>query len=205
MSTTQRTNDAKPYIKQRLIPSIIRNTLLSIKYKSFIDPKARIYFPKKLKLGKGCVIGNSIIDAKSEREIGIEIGESSIICDYVHISTHKGHIKIGNHTAINHFCEIQGTGGLEIGDNVAISPHVSIFPFSHNFQQKNILISKQGKSMEGIKIGNDVWIGANCVILDGVTIGNGVVLGAGTIVNKDISDYSIAVGVPAKIIKKRGD
>lgn len=204
MSENSRKKEAKPYLKQRIIPSIFRNLILSIKYKSLIDPKARIYFPKKLRLGKDCVIGNSIIDAKSEYEIGIDIGNSSIICDYVHMATHNGQIKIGNNTAINHFCEIQGTGGLIIGDNVAVGPHVSIFPFSHRFQKRDELIAKQGKDIKGIKIGNDVWIGANSVILDGVTIGDGVVIGAGAVVNSDLPNYSIAVGVPAKVIKMRG-
>jgi carbonic anhydrase/acetyltransferase-like protein (isoleucine patch superfamily) len=56
-----------------------------------------------------------------------------------------------------------------------------------------------------VKIGSDVWIGANCYIKDGVTIGDGAIIGTGAVVTKDIPPYSIAVGVPAEVIKKRFD
>ena len=64
-------------------------------------------------------------------------------------------------------------------------------------------MNTQPLTQEGINIGEDVWIGSGCKVLDGVRIGNGAVIGAGSVVTKDVDAYSIALGVPAKIVKSR--
>ena len=71
------------------------------------------------------------------------------------------------------------------------------------FSDPEMLIHEQGMIGLGIKIEDDVWIGAGAIILDGVTIGRGSVIGAGAVVTKNIPPYSVAVGVPARVIKKR--
>ncbi|MDY0362861.1 MAG: DapH/DapD/GlmU-related protein [Desulforegulaceae bacterium] len=92
---------------------------------------------------------------------------------------------------------IQGNNGILIGDNVRIGPSVSIISANHDLANySNHIITKP------IKIGNNVWIGANSVILPGVEIGNNVVVGAGSVVTKNIKDNTIVAGNPCKIIKK---
>lgn len=93
---------------------------------------------------------------------------------------------------------IQAGNGIIFGSNIRIGPNVSIVSSNHNLDDYD----KHDK-VEPIRIGNDVWIAANCVILPGVTIGNNVVIGAGSIVNSDIPDNSIAVGNPCRVIKKK--
>lgn len=112
-------------------------------------------------------------------------------------------ISFGDNVSIHPFCYIDGAGGIEIGDNVSIAHGVTIMSTSHNFSETNIAIKDQGCSSSKVIIGNDVWIGAKATILNGVKIGNGVVIGAETLVNKNIPDYAIAVGIPVKIIKYR--
>jgi acetyltransferase-like isoleucine patch superfamily enzyme len=75
---------------------------------------------------------------------------------------------------------------------------------NHVFDDPNRLIRQQPLTCKGITIEDDCWIGTGVRILDGVTIGQGSVIGAGAVVNKDIPPYSVAVGVPAKVISKRG-
>lgn len=93
---------------------------------------------------------------------------------------------------------------LEIGDNCSIAPGVVFAPHSdHNnssFLKTSGILEKYSKKAK-ITVGNDVWIGANCTILAGVTIGNHCIIGANSLVGKDIPDFSLAYGVPCKVIK----
>jgi acetyltransferase-like isoleucine patch superfamily enzyme len=134
----------------------------------------------------------------------ISIGNNCMIEDYAILSTHSGTISIGDNFAVESFTILYGGGGLKIGNNVIIASNVVIIPANHKFDRLDIPISHQGSKMEGIIIKDDVWIGTGCSILDGVTIGNGCIIGAGSVVNRSIPDFSVAAGVPAKIIKKRG-
>lgn len=130
-------------------------------------------------------------------------GKGLRVADYVVIKFPEM-IAVGNHVAFNEFDWIDGNGGIEIGDYVRIGPHVSVISFEHVFSDPEIPIKLQGKSLKKIVIEDDVWIGAGSKILGGVTIGKGSVIGAGSVVTKNIPPYSIAVGNPARIIRKRG-
>ena len=110
-------------------------------------------------------------------------------------------IVIGDNSGIGVNCSIHGP--LTIGDNVMMGPEVVILTSSHNFDNIYIPMLKQGSSIKSVVIGNDVWIGTRSIILPGVKIGNGVIIGAGAVVTKDIPDYAIVGGVPAKVIRFR--
>ncbi|MBC8053460.1 MAG: acyltransferase [Sphingobacteriaceae bacterium] len=112
-------------------------------------------------------------------------------------------ITLGKNVIINDFCYITACYGIEIGNNVSIAEHVSIRDYNHEFSSTNIPISMQGFSGSPIKIGDDVWLGRGVMIASGVTIGKGCVVGANAVVTKDLPDWSIAVGVPAKVIRSR--
>jgi len=131
------------------------------------------------------------------------IGDDCEIHRNVLISCYGGRIEIGNNCSFNPNCVVYGHGGLKMGDDIRMATGVVIIPANHNFEKKNVAIRKQGISKKGIIIGDDVWIGARSVILDGVKIGKGCVIAAGSVVNKNLPDYSVAAGVPAKVIKKR--
>ncbi len=134
----------------------------------------------------------------------IEIGDKSYIGPYVLLETQRGgFIKIGSNTRIDTFCVIYGAGGVTIGNDCLIACHTVIVAGNHNFSDITKKINTQGLTAKGITIGDDVWIGTGVSILDGVHIGSHTVIGAGSVVTKDIPDNSIAVGVPAKVIKTR--
>lgn len=94
-------------------------------------------------------------------------------------------------------------GPLKIGDNVMMGPDVTILTHTHNIERTDIPMRLQGMRVSEVVIGNDVWIGMRVIIMPGVKIGNGVVIGAGAVVTKDVPDYAIVGGVPARIIKFR--
>lgn len=112
-------------------------------------------------------------------------------------------LKVGNNSSIGPYAYIGCSGYIEIGDNVMMSPRVSIYSENHNFSETEIPMIEQGVTRSFVKIEDDCWIAANAVILAGVTVGKGSVVAAGSIVTKDVPPYSIVAGNPAKIIKNR--
>lgn len=144
-----------------------------------------------------------VIDKHSELDSVISVGRGTVIKDYARICPRAGFIKIGDLCSINSFCVLLGYGGITIGSQVRVAAHTSIIAFNHNFDDAEQTIHHQGYNAKGVVIEDNVWIGTGVRILDGVTIGTGAVIGAGSVVTKDIAPYSIAAGVPAKVIKTR--
>lgn len=133
----------------------------------------------------------------------IKIGRNTRIHDYAMLMSYGGPIEIGDDGSVNPFCVLYGHGGLKIGDGVRIASHSVIIPASHIYDDSAIPIWRQPETRLGIEIGDDVWIGTGVRVLDGVKIGRGCVIGAGAVVTKSLQDYSIAVGVPARIVGNR--
>jgi maltose O-acetyltransferase len=132
------------------------------------------------------------------------LGENSRISEYVKILA-PSNISIGKSTHITNRVILDGRGELKIGDNVLIGFESIIITLTHKFNDPSSLIRQQGTYSKAVSIGNDVWIGTRVIILPGVNIDDGAVLGSGAVVTKDIPAYSIAAGVPAKVIGQRGD
>ncbi|HII59469.1 TPA: acyltransferase [Methanocaldococcus jannaschii] len=133
----------------------------------------------------------------------IIIGENFHCEPYVRLNVfEEGILEIGDNCGIGSFSIINATKKITIGSNVLISSHVHIIDGDHGFK-KGELIRNQKMVSEPIEIGDDVWIGTGVKILKGVKIGEGAVIGAGSVVTRDIPPYSVAVGVPARVIKKR--
>ncbi len=114
-------------------------------------------------------------------------------------------IKIGNNVGIGEFAYLGGAGGLEIGDDCIVGQYLSCHPENHNYSDSKELIRHQGTNRKGIKIGKNCWIGSKVTVLDGVQIGDNCIIAAGAVVTKSMPANSIIGGVPAKVIKKRGE
>lgn len=115
-------------------------------------------------------------------------------------------VEIGRNVSINEWCFLDGYGGLEIGDWARIAHGCSIISEDHDFSDPDRPIYMQDKIKGRVTIGKDVWLGAGVRVMKGVTIGDGSVIGAGSVVTKNIPEYSVAVGNPARVIRsRRGD
>jgi len=116
-----------------------------------------------------------------------------------------GVISIGNDVAFNSCVHINSSvgGTIEIGNHCLIGPNVVMRTAGHEFADTGVLINAQGHLIGNIQIDQNVWIGAGSIILGGVKIGKGAIIGAGAVIVSDIPAMSIAVGVPAKVIKYR--
>lgn len=151
-----------------------------------------------------CKISDFTSIEVSSRGTDTIIGDNTVIDDFVKIKHvgGQGNIKIGKNCFINSGCVLYSGNGIKIGDNVLIGPNCSITPVNHEFKSKSIFISEQGfkPSKGGIIIEDDVWIGANVVILDGAIIKKGSIIGANSLVNTVVKEYSINYGNPCKTI-----
>lgn len=141
------------------------------------------------------------------------LGEASSIGDYTvilvsddpHADYNDAYLRIGCHTYIGEHNNIRAAGGrIEIGDNCLISQNVTIVCSNHGIEADRH-INEQAWSRKNayVIIGNDVWIGANSVVLPGVKIGDGAVIAAGSIVTKNVEPFSVMAGCPAKLLKYR--
>ncbi len=157
----------------------------------------------RIKLG-----GNTRISAGVVIDPGagwITIGKNAELQRHSIIQTYGGSIAIGDGFSLNPYSILYGHGGLKIGNNVRIAARVTIVPFNHNVDRIDLPIKRQGETRLGVSIGNDVWIGTGAIVLDGVDIADGCVIGAGAVVTKSTQANGIYGGVPARLIRLRGD
>ncbi|MDQ0134179.1 acetyltransferase-like isoleucine patch superfamily enzyme [Neorhizobium galegae] len=156
---------------------------------------------EKLARSAGAQIAETAYIARDARIFtsSLIVGDRSWIAGHALV---RGDVEIGSSCSVNPYACISGK--VRCGNGVRIASLVSIVGFNHGFDDPNIPINDQPHETLGITIGDDVWIGANAVILDGVTIGSGAVIAAGAVVTKDIPDLAIAAGVPAKVVRRRG-
>lgn len=127
------------------------------------------------------------------------IGKGTIIYSNLHWR-HGKNIQIGADVRLNNNVFIGGLGGVTIEDMVSIGPNVVIYSSNHKYDKPEP-IRYQGNKLKTITISRGAWIGSNAVIM--ANIGEGTVIGAGAVVKNDIPAWSVAVGVPAKVIKNR--
>jgi maltose O-acetyltransferase len=115
-------------------------------------------------------------------------------------------ITIGDNSGIGkraYIANIGGGGELTIGRDVMMAPDVVILTKSHSYERTDIPMREQGSYSSKVVIEDDVWIGIRSIVMPGVKIGKGSIIGAGAVVTKDVPQYTIVGGVPARIIKKR--
>ena len=181
------------------------------KFKKFIDwvimnqvetrPRwfMRLLAPLYQNRGKHSVIHRSArMDTPPYRLFSL--GNYSVIESFACINNAVGDVIIGDHTRIGLHNTI--IGPVEIGNNVNLAQGITVTALNHNFSDANKRIDEQGVSTNPVTIEDDVWVGANAVILPGVTIGEHCVVAAGAVVTKDVPPHSLVAGVPAKVIKK---
>ena len=147
------------------------------------------------------------VSPRSEVELSsfLSIGKSTVISSFTKVKSSNGPLKIGANVSIATGCFISSQAmGLEIGDYSMIGPNTCIMAGSHKYDRIDIPMQQQGIiSKKGVKIGNNVWIGAGCCILDGAEIGDGVIVYPNSIVSTSIPENTVVMGNPAKVIFKR--
>ena len=172
-----------------LIPNQTRPRLW---IKWFVNP----FYHKK---GKGsCVRPRTRMDVVPWNKF--ELGLDSTIEDFSAINNGVGPVIIGDRTKIG----LSNTviGPVTIGNDIRLAQNITLSGLNHNYEDVSMPIHVQGVSTAPIVIEDETWIGANVVVVAGVTIGKHSIVAAGSIVTKDIPPYSVAVGNPARVLKK---
>jgi acetyltransferase-like isoleucine patch superfamily enzyme len=158
----------------------------------------RLLAPLYQRRGRGAKIYHSVrMDTPPYRRFWL--GRHSVIESYCCINNAMGDVTIGSYTRIGLHCTI--IGPVHIGNHVNLAQGITVTALNHNFQDTSLRIDQQGVSTKPTIIGDDVWIGANAVVLPGVTVGNHAVIAAGAVVTHDVPANTVVGGIPAKVLK----
>jgi acetyltransferase-like isoleucine patch superfamily enzyme len=167
------------------------------------ERSVRVEVPSRVFVGDRVVLGQNCWISAGGKEGEIRFGRDTFVAHSSTLRGEGGRMAIGDHVQISRNCYINAAGGVEIGDDTMLGPNAVIVSVNHLHDRFDLLIRKQEVAKKKVVIENDVWLGANTSVLPGVTIGKGSVVGAGAVVTKDIPPFSLAVGIPAKVVGKR--
>jgi acetyltransferase-like isoleucine patch superfamily enzyme len=184
---------------------IYRLILGGVGRKCFLEKNIRFFNPAGVRLGDRVFLGeSSFLDVG--REAGpITVGADSHLARSVTVRTQLGKVEIGSKVNIGAGSFIYGYGDIAIGDYCLIANGVEIIGGDHRVVDPSRPMRFQGRSPRPISIGEDVWIGTRAVILGGAAVGKGAVIGAGAVVTSDIPPLAVAAGVPARVLRLRGE
>lgn len=188
----------------------IRNKYYATQFKSMgknvrIGYGVKIVNPQYISIGDDVLIDDhATLIARGPG--GISIGSHIHINDRVYLDTERedGYINVHDHVYIGTGTTLFGHYGMEIGEHALLAQNITITPYSHIFEDPNDYIINQGGHSRKVTIGKDSYLGMNVCVLYSADIGDGSVIGSGSVVVKPIPPYSVAVGNPAKVIRKRG-
>ena len=159
----------------------------------------RLLAPLYQHRGRHAIVHHSVrMDTPPYRKFWL--GDYSVVESFACINNAVGDVIIGNHTRIGLHNTI--IGPVTIGSHVNLAQGITITALNHNFDDSEKRIDQQGISTKEVVLEDDIWVGANAVILPGVTIGKHAVVAAGAIVTKDVPPHSLVAGVPAKVIRQ---
>jgi acetyltransferase-like isoleucine patch superfamily enzyme len=212
------------YGKQELItslcswvPSLPGIALRGLAYRLILDAEGtpaiegavRLRYAENIRLGRNVYLDHGTYLHACPG--GIAIGDDTLVMHgaVLHVYNFrdlpKASITIGARCIIGELSVIRGQGGVTIGDDVLIAPQVQILAVDHVIQTSRVPIMEQGLRTQGIVIEDGVWLGAGAIVTDGVRIGRNAVIGAGAVVTRDVPAGTVAVGVPARVVRTIDD
>ncbi|HET7314094.1 acyltransferase [Salinisphaera sp.] len=168
-------------IQRFLIPGFVISLIYFIRYRCTVSPRAEVELSPNLRIGRG-----------------------TLVSSFVKIKATNGDLIIGNHATIATGCFIAAdAGAVTIGDHAIIGPNVCIVGVNYRYDRLDVPIALQGGTSKGIRIGNDVWIGAGTVIIDGAHIGDHCIVKTNSVVSGTLEPNTIAQGQPARPVSVR--
>jgi acetyltransferase-like isoleucine patch superfamily enzyme len=181
-----------------------RTYLAHLSDRSYVSPSASI-FHSQLQLNENVFIGDRVVIYEAKGGGTVKIDKMAHIHRGCIIETgQRGSLYIGEDTHIQPRCHFSAyKGSIVIGRWVQIAPNCSFYPYNHGVKSGELIKKQALNTKGGIVIGDDAWLGVGVIVLDGSRIGRGAVIGAGSVVQSEIPDGAIAVGVPARVIKYR--
>ena len=195
MPATRRNRDVEPPppLFSRVWPAIVREYRLWA---------ARLRYPR-VRFGRKIDI-RSRFCLRQGPGAQVSIGDRCILDNDLTVEC-RGRLKIGDRTIFGHHCTIGVREEVIIGDDCLIAEMVSIRDHNHRFDCDDIPIREQGMTVAPVRIGDNCWLAGKVTIVAGVTIGANSVIGANAVVTSDLPANSVAVGVPARVIRMRSE
>ncbi len=164
--------------------------------------------PHKISIGDNTIIDDEVVlDAKGQDNRGIQIGQNAYVGRNTILSCKEGSIYLDDYCNLSANCSLLSETEIHLGKYCFLAGNCYLVAGgNHSFDDPTIPIMFQPSySKGGITIAEDVWLAAGSIVLDGVTIGRGSVIGAGSVVTRSLPEMSVALGVPARVHKKRGN
>jgi serine acetyltransferase len=160
--------------------------------------------PSRIRIGDQVLIDEvCVLDAKGSPD-GLEIGAGTLLSRETILVCKEAGIRVGERVNFGVRCTVSSVGGVEIGDQTLFAGGCYVGGGRYHLEDRERSIASQGSYSEGpVRIGTGAWIGAHAVVLDGVQIGRGAVVAAGAVVTKDVPEFAIVAGVPARELKAR--
>lgn len=160
--------------------------------------------PHKIFIGDNVVIDdNCVLDAKGESNKGLFIGDGVFVGRNTILSCKNGDIYLDEKVNMGFNCEIFSASEVRVGKKSLIAAYCYLIGGTHKMDRLDIPPLEQERESKGIILEENLWLGAGVKVMDGVRIGHDSVIGASAVVSKDIPEYSIAVGIPAKVLRDR--
>jgi acetyltransferase-like isoleucine patch superfamily enzyme len=168
-------------VQRFLLPGFVISIVYAARFRAMVSPRAEVELSPLLELGKGTQISS-----------------------FTKIKASDGPLTIGARVSIGSCCFIHaGSAGVRIGDDCLISPNVAIVGSNYRYDRLDVPVWQQGESSKGVAIGNDVWLGVGCAILDGARIGDHAIVAPNAVVAGPVAANVIVAGNPAKPIFTR--
>ena len=162
--------------------------------------------PHKIRIGRQVTIDDyCVLDAKGEQNRGIILGDNVLISRNTVLGCKGGDIFIGNNSNVANNSLLHSETSLRLGENVLVGAYSYLVAGgTHGDEDTDLPIMHQAsRSKGGILLEDNVWLGANVKVLDGSRIGRDTIIGAGSVVTGEIPEFSVATGIPARVIRKR--
>lgn len=174
-------NRYRQLLQRFFCPAFLVSLYYLVKYRAMVSTKAEVELSSSIRLGRKTTVGS-----------------------FTKLKATEGQLTIGVRSGIANGCFISAsTGGLQIGDNFICGPNVVIVSSNYVTEKKGIPLADQGHFSKGVKIGDNVWVGANSTVLDGTEIGDDCIVVANSLVNRRFPAGSVIQGNPAKVIFRR--
>lgn len=168
-------------VRRFLVPAFVVSTYAFLKSRAAISTRAEVEWSSNLRLGR-----------------------KTTVSSFCKIKVTDGPLITGEHCGFGTGCFVSaGEGGIEMGDHVICGPNVVLIASNYRYERIGVPLEEQGHTSIGIRIGRNVWIGANSVILDGSEIGDNSIVVANSLVNRRFPANTIIQGNPAKVVLQR--
>jgi acetyltransferase-like isoleucine patch superfamily enzyme len=174
--------------------------------RGFVSYRATVHH-SNLRVGVHTYIDDRVLIYRDQEGGRVELGnEVHLHRDCIIQTGQGGSVVIGARTTIQPRCQFSAyKGSILIGNDVEIAPNCSFYPYNHGLEPDRPINTQPLQSKGGITVSDGAWIGVGVIVLDGSKIGKGTVVGAGSVVTGELPDGAIALGVPARAVRMRGE